>query len=1008
MHGAVRRPRRGLLHDGCISVNRRIAVLLSGCIGLGLASIAARGAEPKIESEYQLEETPTLPPAISNETVDVSCVYAYAWGLPDGTKVISAYGDFTLKMGEYRLRSRDAVVWFRQKTYEKTPYIEFEVFLWQDAEVLQPAGTLETGPALMITLSSAGQLKLNADSHTLQSDDASMLYQRAVAVRATMQPGGEAPPTTAPTSPLQTRTGEAATQPFRTARPPRQIDYSGRELTSEVIDGKRVVIVIGDVHLSQREGTSAEAMELRADAAVLYLSEQASGEAISDMSLSGGGKKPTTRTDDEATPPQSAAEEPKLTGDKPTRMMARQYVTSAYLEGDVVLTRGTRMIRGPRMYYDFEADRALALDVVMRAFAPGREVPIYVRAEEVRQLSASEYFARRAKMTTSEFYTPHVALGSTKAYITDKTPRNDRGEIIGIQAGTYTAYNTTMEVEGVPILYWPVARGDFSEDTMAFKSIRAGYNNQFGMMVESRWYLFNLLGLQQPVGYDATLHLDYYSDRGPGVGIDLDYIRENYYGLFRSYYIHDTGEDENLGPLRNGYPDTENRGRILWRHRQYLPQEWQLTLELSYISDRNFLEAYYRNEFENAKTQETVIYLMKRKANWEFQTLFNWRLNDWIALTEHYPDVIFSLVGEPLMDWLTLYSEQRISAVRYLNDGDRVYRDQDERADNTGDTSTVARGDTRQEVRFPLPAIGPIKLTPYVAGRLSGWDDSPHDGGGRVRTFGAVGANANMFFERTYDNVESEMFNVHRIKHIIKPDVGVWLAGNNVPSSDLSPFDQGVETIDGFSGVTLGVRQRWQTKRGGPGRWRTVDWIVWDVEAGFFSHPRPTDDTHGDYIFARPEDSISSNFLGTDVTWRVSESTAILYTADYDLNAGHMGVQSASINVERDPRLAYFFGWRYIHNTQNNLIGFGANYKLNEKYTFAFREFYDIELDRNYSTEISLIRRWPRWYTGVTFDIDESINEYGINLVMWPEGASNVGLGSKRLTTVAESVGIRP
>jgi hypothetical protein len=987
-------------------VNRRIAVLLFAGAGLCSYSLSAGAAEPQLDSEYQLEETPPLPPGIGPEPVNISCVYAYAWGLPDGTKVISAYGDFTLKRGEDRLRSRDAVVWFRPNTWEKTTYLDFEVFLWQDAEVLQPAGTVESGPALMVTLASAGQLRLSADSHTLQSDKTSTLYQRAATVRATMRPGAA---TTAPTAPVQTRVGAATTQPLVSARPPREVDYSGRELTSEVVNGQRVVIVIGDVRVSLHEGVSAEAMELRADAAVLYLSEAASREAFSEMSLSEGRSARATTREAEAVEPPSAAEEPKLTGrERPDRMAARQYVTSAYLEGDVVLTRGTRMIRGPRMYYDFEADRALALDVVMRAFAPGREVPIYVRADEVRQLSASEYFARRAKLTTSDFYTPHVALGSTKAYITDRTPRNDRGEIIGIQAGTYKAYDTTLQVEGVPILYWPVARGDFSEDTMAFKSVRTGYNNNFGALLETRWYLFNLLGLQQPPGYDATLALDYYSEKGPGIGIDADYVRENYYGLFRSYYIHDTGEDENLGPLRDGPPSTENRGRVLWRHRQYLPQDWQLVLELSYISDRNFLEAYYRNEFENAKTQETVIYLLKRKANWEFQTLFNWRLNNWIALTEHYPDVIFSLIGEPLADFVTLYSEQRVSAVRYLNDNDRVFVGQDARYDNTGNTDTVARGDARQELRFPLPELGTLKITPYLAGRASAWSDSPQDGGSRGRVFGAAGLNGNTYFQKTYDNVESEMLNVHRLKHIIKPDIGLWIAGDNVPSDDLSPFDQGVETIDGFSGVTLGLRQRWQTKRGGPGRWRTVDWITWDIEVGFFDHPRPTDVTHGDYIFARPEDSISSNFLLTDFTWRVSETTALMYSGVYDLNPKQMGTSSISVNVERDPRLAYFFGWRYIHDTDNSLIGFGANYRLNEKYIFAFREYYDIELDRNYSTELSLVRRWPRWYTAVTFDIDEAIDQWSIALAIWPEGATNIGLGSKRMTTVAESVGIRP
>lgn len=988
----------------------RFAVLAAACLGLlATANAFADEIDNSIASEYLNEEKgPVLPPGISGEPVVITGVYAYAWKLADKTNVLSIYGDFSLKMGDYKLRSRDAVVWFNTKKWDSVPYIEMDVFLWQDAEVIQPAGTVETGPALLVSLASAGKLELLPGSHTMQSDESSPLYERASTVRASVEKPELAPKTTAPSGPLTARVAEGeAVRPLRAARPPRRIDYSGRELSSEVIGDRRVVVVIGDVRLGSREGPSSEAMELRADSAVLFLSESATAESLAGVPGADQKKRATTKPA-ATTEPTNAANEPVLTGrDKSDRQTAREFISSAYLEGDVVLTRGTRMIRAPQMYYDFEADRALALDVVMRAFTQNRDVPIYVRADEVRQLSTSDYFARRAKITTSEFAVPHVALGTEKVYITDRTPRNEKGEIIGIQAGTYKAYDTTMQVEGVPILYWPVAQGDFSEDTMAFKAIRTGYNNRFGAVLETRWYLFNLLGLQKPEGFDSTLKLDYFSKRGPGVGIDTDYVGENYYGLLRSYYIHDDGKDA-IGPLRSGYPPTENRGRVLWRHRQYLPQDWQLTLETSYLSDPNFLESYYRAEFENGKDQETVVYLLKRKGNWQFSTLANWRLNYWIALTEHYPDVVFSLIGEPLADAVTFYSEQRVSAVKYLQDNRRVFVNEDERADNTGNTHTDSRVDAREEIRVPLPEMGPIKITPYVMGRDSAWSDTPHDGGAQNRIFGAVGATGNMYLSRTYDEVESDLLNVHRLRHIIKPEVSVWGAADNLSSNAISPFDQGVETIDDFSGVTLGAKQRWQTKRGGPGRWRTVDWIILDVEAGFFTNPRNDQNTHGDYIYSRPEDSISVNFLATNVTYRVSESTALIYDAVWDLNRGSTGVMSVSLNVERDPRLSYFVGYRYIQESQDHLIGFGSNYRLNEKYTFAFREYYDLYFERNYSTQISLIKRWPRWYTAVTFDFDNALDEYGINLSIWPEGAPNFALGNKRLTGVAESVGIRP
>lgn len=968
-------------------------------LSLSFGTAIAWGAPPSLPSEYAVEEKTPPPAGIGSDDATIGGTYTYTWSQPDHTQVVSVYGDFVLNMGEYTLRSRDAVAWFRRQTWEKKPYYELEVFLWQDAEVHQPGGTIETGPALLVTLNTFGRLAIQAAGHARRSDEASPLYERARRVRV-----GTTTASAPAESPVHLKTGRVApVRAMRPPRPPRRIDYSGRDLSSQRIEGRRAILAIGDVRISQSEGSSAEALELRADAAVLYISEKAE-ELVPGLEGAPTEKK-TGRKPAPSAP--SAAEEPKLHEDKkPDRQAGREMISAAYLEGDVVLTRGTRMIRTSQLYYDFEQDRALLLDAVMRAMAPDREVPIYVRAEHVRQLSANEYVARHARITTSEFYTPHLALGSTTVYLTDRTPRDERGEIIGIQAGTYRAYNTTLQLEGVPLLYWPFAQGDFSRDTMAFRSAKFGYDSDFGATFETRWYLFNLLGLQAPAGYDATMKLDYFTKRGPGVGVDLDYVRENYYGLLRSYYIYDHGDDD-LGRIRGGDPDTENRGRILWRHRQYLPNDWQLALETSYISDDQFLEAFERNEFENGKDQETAIYLLKRRANWQFSTLFNWRINEFTTQTEHFPDVSFSLLGEPLTEWASFYSESRLGEVRYRPDNRRVFDSDGLRYDNTGRTDAVTRGDTREEVSFVLPELGPIKLTPYLAGRASAWDDSPHEGG-RQRAFGSAGLRANMYVQRTYDDVESDLLDLHRMRHIVKPDVALWLAGQNVDSHELSPFDSGVESIDDFSGATLGLRQRWQTKRGGPGRWRTVDWITWDLEAGFFTNKRPGDRTHGDFIYARPEDSISSNFLSNLFTYRLSDTTVLIYEGVIDLNRGNAGTSAISLAVERDPRLAYFFGWRYIHDTDNNLLGFGANYRLNEKHTVAFREYYDLELNRNYSTEISLIRRWPRWSTALTFDVDRPTDDVGIHLSIWPEGAPRLGLGSKRFTGMEQSIGMRP
>jgi len=988
---------------------------------LGLLAVFAAGppsSGPSPEPFRPVDEIlPLLPPGISDSNVEIYGRLAYTWTSPDNVDIVEVRGDFSLRLGQHKLDANDGVVWFTRRRWQDRPYLDMEVFLWQDAAILQPGGTIERGPALIVTLRSFGSLLLNVDSHAAVSDADSDLYREATKAHALLDVSPPANAETAPTPVVVSPTPEQllAARP----KPPKIVQFSvdrqRGQLIHEQHGDQSVVIAIGDVIVSQGSpAESGEYLELHADAAVLYLKSEKLDDAA--FGALGRDRKPKARPasgQSVETPPDEAAleSEPEpLQEDQGAREAAREWVSSVYLEGDVVLTRGQRMIRASKLLYDFDNDRALILDAVMRAFEPSQRMPIYVRAEEVRQLTATEFEAKKAQITTSEFYTPHVSIGAEKVYLQDRTPRNERDEVVGVEAGTYKAYNTTLNVEGVPVAYWPFSRGDFSRDRMAFRGARVGYESDFGAVFETRWYLFNLLGLQQPEGYDATLKMDYFTDRGPATGIDLDYEQEDYMGLFRSYYVYDKGDDD-LGGGRGGTPDTDQRGRVLWRHRQFLPQDWELSLEGAYISDDNFLESYERNEWENGKDQETAIYLVKRRDNWQFSTLANWRINEFLTQTEHLPESMFSLIGEPLGDVATLYSESRAGVVRYRHDNRRDFNEDSERWwDNTGSTGSVVRGDTRDELQFPLPALGPLKVTPYVMGRAGGWDDTPDStgGGGAGRYLASYGVQSNMIFSKVDDTVESELLDLHRLRHVIKTDATVWNAHSNKDPLDLTPFDPGVEDVADFGGGTVGVRQRWQTQRGGPGRWRSVDWIVFDVEAGFFNNSEPDENTHGDFIYSRPEDSISSNFLAMNFQYRISDSTVVVYDGVYDWNNGNVGTSNVSLAVEREPRLGYFVGWRYIHDTNNSLLGGGANYKLNEKHTVGIREYYDLDRGRNYTTELVYIRKWPRWYTAIAFDIDRSLDDVGVNLSVWPEGAPQLGIGSKRYTGLADSVGIRP
>ena len=988
---------------------QRIVALFAGC-WLALATpsflLAQTGSAQDIESVQ-----PLLPPGISDFDLELFGKFAYLWRNAGNEQVVQVIGNFSGRMGEYRLTSRDAVIWFRTVDYKGQKYLDADIFLWQDAEILQPGGTVESGPALVVTLRTFGKPVLNIDSHSRQSASDTELYAEAVRARGALdiQP---APSATAAKNPVQVNPSVDELLSVR-PKPTTQISYQADQTFNEPYGDSSVLLMIGNVFISRGSPSqSGEFIELQADGAVVFLH----GGAISnqlpglvDESRAESSSPQPGRVDIDA-PIESVApaDEPKLVDDQGQQNMAGSYISSVYLEGDVVLRRGERMIRAPRMYYDFDNDKALILDAVTRAVEPRRQLPVYVRAKEIRQLDPQTYTATDATVSTSEFHTPHLALAASELTFRDATPRDARGDIIGVQAGTYEAKETTVELDGTPIAYWPYSSGSFSEDTQGLKSIQTGYNTEFGASIETEWRLFSLLGLQEPEGYDASLRLDAYSKRGPAIGIDADYQRDDYFGLVRTYYIRDNDADD-LGGIRGDLdPDSVNRGRALWRHRTFLDKGWELSFEHGFLSDENFLESYQRNEFENAKLNETLARLLKREENWQYSITALWRINEFQTETEQLPDQRFSVLGQPLGEYFTWYSDNRAGVVRKRIADLRYdfFRDGLSERDNTG---SVLRGLTRQEVQMQLPELGPLQLTPYAAISGQALDDAPNftrGSGSLQRLFFSYGVHGNMIASRVYDQARSELLDVNRLRHVVKADFTAFNAHANVDPSELTQFTPGVEDTDDFGGVVFGLRQRLQTKRGPVGEQRTVDWITLDLEAGFFDDATPGENTHGDFIMSRPEDSISSSFVSANFQYRLSDSTVLSYDGVYDVNEGEMGTSALSIAVEREPRLAWFLGYRYINATDNSLVAFGGNYKLSEKHTVGFRETYDLNEGRNFQTSVVYIRKWPRWHTAVSFDVDRSLDDVGLNFSIWPEGAPNLSLGSKRFTGLGESVGL--
>ncbi len=914
-----------------------------------------------------------------------------------GENVSVVLGDFRLVVGKRVLTGRDAVVWVKQKKFRNTIRHDIVVYVEGDAKMVEPSGTSVEDRWMIVVIHQDGRLTAAGlvSNRPLKNFP---LYRRAVDRRKGAASRAKDTSRTRPAPPL-VRTTSRPSPTVKVTRPPVSESTTGVKSTvptvvnpvsfradkvssrwiGQGVHRRRVTILKGNVYLSQGDPSSGKGhMSLRCQAAVIFT------------------KKIKAPPDPARTPyrPQPGGFGPAGAGDQ-----QKERIVGAYLEGDVIVTRGERTMRGSRAYYDFTTDRATVLDVVFRTVQTQRNIPIYVRADEARALSVREIYFKNPRISTSDFYTMTYHIGGKSAYLMDRAEYDAKGVRITPQSWYAKVKGSTFNIRGVPLTYWPVTEGDFEQGHTALRKVQAGRSRNLGWGVDTEWHLFRLMGLLRPEGFKGRLELNWH-ERGPEVGVNIAYSRQNYSGYALAYGMIDEDRNDDFGDLREGIESQRTRGRVLLRHKHRLPSDWRLQFELSYMSDRNYLEQFFPNEFYAGKEQETLIYAKKQRDNWAFTGLLKARLNRFQTQTESAPDAAFYLVGQPLLgDDLTYFGEMHAGFVRHRPDDDA-------KGVLGSDSKIMARLDTRNEFNYPMH-LGPVNLTPYAVGRLTYWDDVQPGFGETFRAYGQVGVKANMRFWRAFNGVRSRMWDINRLRHIITPEIVAFLADSpGVAPRELYPMDPGIEQHLGRqSGVTLGIYQRLQTKRGPAGKQRTVDWMRFNLIAGFYNKSLTTQTSNGRGFFYRPEYSIGRNHVNAEYVWHISDSTTFSADTNYDTDSRSLKRANVGLSVVRDPRLRYYLGMRYLQDLNSAIGTFGVTYKINRKYTVSFFEQYDFNFNdgENLSSSFTITRKLPRWYAAVTFTFDQRDNDVTMLLTFWPEGIPEVRIGTGRVSLLSQS-----
>lgn len=931
-----------------------------------------------------------------------------AWTWTDGaSNVLQCDGPVTIDTDYARLTAQSAVIWLNPLPGTVLDRQRADIALLGNATVTQGAVT-RSGDRLFVTTVISGTVRITAAQRLAENRGSSETYREALAIRpreASLpgQPSDAAdqrqpeiptqrPWMTSPTAPQPPPTTAPTTRPVRPSEP---VNFRAAEIqTVQTANGNLALVLSGGITLFQTRA-NRDLIELQADSAVLFT-------PLKGLRELGEGRQFKSIED---------------------------AVTAAYLEGDVRITytparspQSEQRLSADRVYYEFSTDRAVLTEAVIHTVEPTRQIPLIVRAGVVRQLSLGEYRTEKVELSTSAFATPSYSINADRAYVRQEETGDPR---YGTRTA-FTANNATLRAFDVPFLYLPYVSGSVTDRGAPLRGVAVGNNSRFGTYVQTEWGLFETLGLLPPRDLDISYSLDYLGERGPAAGIGGNYrggfVSEttkqpwNFEGDFDAWGIIDHGEDH-LGRRRlDVEPPDEARGQVIFQHQHFFPQDWQAQIRAGFTSDPTFLEEYYEQEFDEGLPHDVSVYLKRQRQTEAFTLLVNFQPNRLVTtadglqevspdnpqvpfIVERLPEAGYYRIGDSFWeDRLTFFSANTVAGLTFQNS----------RADLTeygfrsgfgpgipslGYTGTtndlVFRGDFRQEIDYPFSA-GQFRIVPYIMGRYTPYSDSPN-GGDEQRVLAGAGVRVTTAFWKVDDTARSELFDINRLRHVVEPSLHVFTSIMNTDRADVFVFDESVDAINDISALQLALRQRWQTKRGGAGRWRSVDFFVLNTELNLFAN-QPDEffltpaGFRGLFFDSVPEESTPRNSINADSLWRISDTTALLGDVQYNLDQMELATTSLGLAVRRDARLSYFVGARYIGQINSTIATLTANYELSTKYTLNFVQSYNFSDNENQTSSVGLIRRFDRFFITVNAFYDAVEDESGFRFAIVPEG----------------------
>ncbi|NRA96600.1 MAG: hypothetical protein HRU14_10385, partial [Planctomycetes bacterium] len=451
-------------------------------------------------------------------------------------------------------------------------------------------------------------------------------------------------------------------------------------------------------------------------------------------------------------------------------------------------------------------------------------------------------------------------------------------------------------------------------------------------------------------------HLDWYSKRGPGVGVDLVYATPTYRGELVTRYQRDEGKDRLFGP-----PPTENRGRLSWWHRQFLPEGVQMDVEFQLFSDRGYFPTWFEDDEKDQKPPENLVYLKKAFFNSMVSGLYSTRFNDWFTRVEYQPEIRYDLVAEPLFDignhplYLTVTARGGKGRLKYDEDLDIS-------------PQGTWRADIDALLEYAVP-VGPLKVTPFAGVRYTYYEKDIFDDENEDRIGLTFGGTLNLQAWKVFE-AHGGLFDLDGLRHVMIPEITFRnTVGVDLPPTNLIPLDN-VETFDNLQAFEFRLRNLLQTLRHRPHGTEVDTFVDLELEAPYYPNPR---------------DNRGEPWGNLDVDLLVRFNDHLQFLADVEVDWYGRGLEVGNIAVGYTPsrNLQAYTGFRHFHHEYDAVFA-QTNWRADEKWMFTVESSYDFLRSRGIDHRLVISHIGAEWVFQLGFKADVGENDVSVFISFEP------------------------